>query len=151
MKLKAKKLHPDAHPPVYATPGSACFDLVAVTVDDDFDCALVERDYPSICGTGLALEIPQGWCMMIFSRSGHGFNSDTRLANCVGIIDSDYRGEVKVKLTCDTERGGLKVRPGDRIAQAMLVPVERVEFELVDSLSDTQRGAGGFGSTGDGQ
>lgn len=97
--------------------------------------------------TGLAFEIPPGWVMLIFSRSGHGFKSQTRLANCVGVIDSDYRGQVSVRLTVDAG-GGLSVAHGDRIAQAMLVPIPRVELIEVDELSDTERGAGGFGSTG---
>lgn len=147
--MKIKKLHPSAKPPIYATPGAACFDLFATDVDGDPDRhGWVERNEPVTCGTGLAFEVPAGYVMLIFSRSGHAFNNDVRLANCVGVIDSDYRGEVKIKLTCDAARSDLKVRPGDRIAQAMLMPVQRIEFEVVDSLSTTERGAGGFGSTG---
>lgn len=86
--------------------------------------------------------------MMVYSRSGHGFKSDTRLANCVGVIDSDYRGELMVKLTYDGNECGELIQPGDRIAQAMIIPVEQVQFELADELSDTERGTGGFGSTG---
>ncbi len=90
--------------------------------------------------------------MLIFSRSGHGFNHNARLANCVGVIDSDYRGEVLVKLSMDDEfcdpETELYIRPGDRIAQAMLVQVPRCEFEVVEQLTITERGAGGFGSTG---
>lgn len=85
--------------------------------------------------------------MLIFSRSGHGFNYGARLANCVGVIDSDYRGEVKVKITCDESRGIVMER-GARIAQAMIVPVPRVHFDEVAELSPTERGTGGFGSTG---
>lgn len=90
--------------------------------------------------------------MIVFSRSGQGFNFDTRLANCVGVIDSDYRGEVLVKLTCDKDRpdhmAPYFVSPGDRVAQAMVLPVERVAFMWADELSETDRGAGGLGSTG---
>lgn len=86
--------------------------------------------------------------MFIFSRSGHGFKSDTRLSNCVGVIDSDYRGEVMVKLTCDSARSSLVVSNGDRIAQAVIIKYDQVEFEESDDLSETERGAGGFGSTG---
>lgn len=87
--------------------------------------------------------------MLVFSRSGHGFKNDTRLANCVGVIDSDYRGEVMVRLTCDNMSvNALHVSPGDRIAQAMLLPVAQVEFEEVDDLGATKRGTGGFGSSG---
>jgi dUTP pyrophosphatase len=151
--LKIKKLHPGAQVPVYATAGAGCFDLHAATVDGkEHIGSNVWGGYPVTCGTGLAFEIPEGWLMLIFSRSGHGFKHDTRLANCVGAIDSDYRGEVQVKLTCDQEHNEdavpLFVRPGDRIAQAMLVRADQWGFEVVDELSETERGEGGFGSTG---
>ena len=84
--------------------------------------------------------------MMIYSRSGHGFNWGVRLANCVGVIDSDYRGEVKVKLQADG--CAMTVSKHDRIAQAMIIPVPKVQFTEVEALSETVRGAGGFGSTG---
>lgn len=145
MKLKIKKLHPDAVVPQYATDGSACFDLHAVIKTGELACVM--PDIPRVFETGLAFEIPEGHAMLIFSRSGHGFKNDVRLANCVGVIDSDYRGEVAVKLTSDTGKG-LTVWRGDRIAQAMVIPVDRVEFEEVVELSDTERGSGGFGSTG---
>lgn len=150
MKLKIKKLHPDAIVPQYATAGAACFDLVALTVRGAYQLgANVDHGHPIECGTGLAFEVPSGHVMLIFSRSGHGFHG-MRLANCVGVIDSDYRGEVKVILTQDLIPGdfGIFVKPGDRIAQAMILPVPAVELELVDELSSTQRGTGGFGSTG---
>lgn len=86
-----------------------------------------------------------------FSRSGHGFKHNVRLANCVGVIDSDYRGSVKVKLIADAtpdDSPGLVIKPGDRVAQALVLPVPRVVFEEVAALSETERGAGGFGSTG---
>lgn len=148
--LKVKRLHPDAVLSEYATDGSACFDLRAV------DCGQQSPIWGSGPGatfrTGLAFEIPSGYVMLIFSRSGHGFKNETRLANCVGVIDSDYRGEVMVRLVRD---GGnaldiLRVNPGDRIAQAMLVPIPRVALVEVDDLSATARGDGGFGSTGNG-
>lgn len=145
-ELKVKRLHPDAIMPKYATDGSACFDLHAV-VDRPLvvfkECAF---------RTGLAFEVPQGHVLLIFSRSGHGFRHDTRLVNCVGVIDSDYRGEVMVKLRRDRRddgrTGALHIQPGDRIAQAMLVPIPRVQLVEVDQLSETARGTGGFGSTG---
>jgi len=86
--------------------------------------------------------------MLVFSRSGHGFNHDVRLANCVGVIDADYRGEIRVKLTADSKANPLIVRPGDRIAQALVIPIAQMSFTEVDELSDTTRGTGGFGSTG---
>lgn len=146
MKLKIKKLHPDAIVPKYATAGAGCFDLHAINVKIPTP---VNTGGPVTFDTGLAFEIPEGWVMMIFSRSGSGFGKDTRLANCVGIIDSDYRGQVRVKLTRDPSNSEvLIVSNGDRIAQAVLMPVLQVEFDLVDELSSTERGAGGFGSTG---
>ena len=88
--------------------------------------------------------------MLVFSRSGQGFKDAVRLANCTGVIDSDYRGDVKVKLQRDHAEHDLPVfvDHGDRIAQAMIIPVEQAQFEVVDELSETQRGTGGFGSTG---
>lgn len=148
MQLKVKKLHAAAILPKYATDGAACFDLHAVAPDE----WAIYPTVPTTVRTGLSFEIPTGYVMLIFSRSGHGFKHDTRLANCVGVIDSDYRGEVMVKLTrdpnADTPIAPLRFRHGDRIAQAMVVPYPRVEFIEADSLTDTERGAGGFGSTG---
>lgn len=143
MPVKLKKLDSGAHMPAYVTPGAACFDIRALDEGYIDDIGHVNH----IFRTGLAFEVPVGHVMLVFSRSGHGFNNDVRLANCVGVIDSDYRGEIKVKLTADPD-GLLKVARGDRVAQAMILPVERVEFEWADELSDTERGVGGFGSTG---
>ena len=147
MDIKIKKLDPEAVTPKYATPGSACFDLCATT--KEFDIFLPGNDAYVFC-TGLAFEIPKDHVMLIFSRSGHGFKDDVRLANCVGVIDSDYRGEVKVKLTRDEAHHNHPVafKHGDRVAQAMILPVQQVNFDVVDELSETVRGAGGFGSTG---
>ena len=150
MKLKFKKLHPEAVTPRYATTGAACFDLHAVIEGVPFMKNEVRYTEPWVYSTGLAFEIPVGYVMLIFSRSGHGFNFDTRLANCVGVIDSDYRGEVKVKLTRDPRDElvpTLFFNHGDRIAQAMIVPIPAVEL-IEGDLSDTERGSGGFGSTG---
>lgn len=141
MKLKVKKLHPDAVIPTYATSGAACFDLHAVDFEGE------NKTDSLVIKTGLAFEIPDGWQMLIFSRSSHGFKHNVRLANCVGVIDSDYRGEVKVKLTADFG-WNLSIFKGDRIAQAQLIPVHRVTFEEVSELTETERGNGGFGSTG---
>ena len=152
MQIKIKKIHPGAKKPTYATDGSGCFDLRAMSVSEAHAIgAFVDQGSPVTCGTGLAFEIPPGWAMLIFSRSGHGFKHETRLANCVGVIDSDYRGEVMVKLTSDSDsdHDSLFVKPGDRVAQALIVQAERIDFNVVDELSDTARGDGGFGSTGE--
>jgi len=148
--LKVKRLHPGAIIPAYATEGAACFDLHAVL--GEYRHAVIPGDAVAF-RTGLAFEIPEGHVMLVFSRSGHGFKCDIRLSNCVGVIDSDYRGEVMVKLRNDQESADsvgtvTVINAGDRIAQAMLLPIPRVELVEVGELTDTARGQGGFGSTG---
>lgn len=144
MHVRVKRLTTTANLPVYATPGAACFDLHADSIKylEGFQPTCTEA-----VSTGLAFEVPQGHVMLIFSRSGDGFKRDVRLSNCVGVIDSDYRGDVAVKLRSDNgER--VNVQPGDRVAQALILPVERVNFVDAFELSETERGSGGFGSTG---
>ena len=143
MNVKIKKLHPLAMRPTYGSPGAACFDMYAV-LDDPI---AVEPGSSRVLNTGLAFEIPEGWCMKVYSRSGHGFNYDVSLSNSVGVIDSDYRGEVKVKLRNDSDMPFV-VTTGDRIAQAEIVPAWQHDFAVVVDLSETERGEGGFGSTG---
>lgn len=142
MKVKVKRLYESAKLPTYATDGSGCFDIYTMLNGD------TDYNAPHTYSTGLAFEIPEDHVMLIFSRSGHGFKNDVRLSNCVGVIDSDYRGELKVKLSCDKQGWGLEVNAGDRIAQGMVIPYKKVQFEEVDSLSETTRGEGGFGSSG---
>jgi dUTP pyrophosphatase len=141
LNVKVKKLHPDAVIPTYATYGSACFDLHSVESGKVFPGGY------EYFGTCLSFEVPEDHVMLIYSRSGHGFKNSVRLANATGIIDSDYRGEVKVKLHNDHSSAVFEVEAGDRIAQAMVIPVNQARFELVEELSETERGAGGFGST----
>lgn len=155
IQLPVQKLDPKAVIPQYATVGSACFDLFAIE-----EASIGAHNTSQVLRTGLAFEVPKGWVMKIYSRSGHGFKHGARLANCVGIIDSDYRGEVMVKLSIDVDKyvngwpvtpsdaNKLSIRPGDRIAQAMLERVEIVEFVQVSEVNKTERGNGGFGSTG---
>ena len=147
MQLNIKKLHEDAIVPTYATTGSACFDLYAVEVEEN---TRLINGKPQTFRTGLSFEIPAGYVMLVFSRSGHGFTYSTRLSNCVGIIDSDYRGEVMVRLIRDTDSTTSPnfFNSGDRIAQAMLLPIEQVAFTVVDELTETERADGGFGSSG---
>lgn len=142
--LKVKKLHEEAVLPQYATPGAACFDLHSI------DFGIVEDSViggPRVFRTGLSFEVPTGHVMLVFSRSGHGFKHGIRLVNCVGVIDSDYRGEVMVGLTKDAD-GHVAIQKGDRIAQAMIIPIPSVGLHIVKELSETERGEGGFGSTG---
>lgn len=145
MQIKVKLLHKRARIPFYATQGAACFDLQALLAEP----VSIAVGKPVVVPTGLAFEIPEGYVMLIFSRSGNGFKNDTRLANCVGVIDADYRGEVMVKLTRDMSMTqDLVIYDGDRIAQAMLVPIPKVGILVVDELGGTARGVSGFGSTG---
>lgn len=152
--LKAKRLHENAIIPKYQTAQSACFDLHAATVAGASTIGSnVTQGFPVTCGTGLAFDIPENNVMLIFSRSGHGFKHQVRLSNCAGVIDADYTGEVMVQLVCDEpdhDMGHVPffVRPGDRIAQAMILPVDQWAIEEVTELKETERGAGGFGSTG---
>lgn len=141
-----KRLTNTAILPAFATAGAACFDLHADLKSED-GCEQIIFSYEHIFRTGLAFDIPKGYALMVYSRSGHGFKNDVRLANCVGVIDSDYTGEVKVKLTIDND-GSFIVSHGDRIAQAMLIKVPCVQLVEVDELKTTERGANGFGSTG---
>ena len=156
MKLRILKLHPNAQVPVYATEGAGCFDLTAATVDGNTHIGRhVEQTEPLTCGTGLAFEVPHGHVMLVFSRSGHGFRDGVSLSNAVGVIDPGFTGEVKVQLVQDarTDDQGMDLRrtwvkPGDRIAQALILPVPRVEFDVAEQLTITERGAGGFGHSG---
>lgn len=141
MKIRIQLLQPEATPPRYATEGAACFDLFAA------DAARVYAKQSAVIPTGLAVEVPWGYAMLVHSRSGHGFKHGVRLANCTGVIDSDYRGEVMVCLHNDG-LADMVIAPGDRIAQAMIVQAPLITFEVAEQLSLTDRGHGGFGSTG---
>lgn len=141
MRIKLKKLDPRAIIPGYAHEGDACFDLHALEGGE------VGAHSAFTVRTGLAFEIPEGHVMLIYSRSGHGFKSGIRLVNAVGVIDASYRGEVDVGLRNDTPLR-FDFEAGARIAQAMIIPVQAVEFQEVRELSRTQRGYGGFGSSG---
>jgi dUTP pyrophosphatase len=131
--------------PKYATDGSGCFDIFSIEQD-----TVGLSNQTRVFRTGLIPEVPEGWVLLLFSRSGHGFKHDVRLANCVGVIDSDYRGEMKVKLTADS-CGHFTVNNGDAICQGLLVEASKWEIQLIlddaVKLSETGRGANGFGST----
>ena len=142
MQIKVKRLVPSAKLPMLASTGAACFDVHTSCGTPQW----VTKDKPLVCSTGLAFEVPTGHVMLVFSRSGHGFKHDVRLSNAVGVIDSDFRGELKVKLAADNDN--YLVHPGERIAQVMLLPLPTVIFDEVDHLSSTDRGTGGFGSSG---
>lgn len=141
MQVKIKLLSDSARVPTYGTSGAACFDLYAA------DTVAVAPGRKVTVKTDVAFEVPEGYVLKLYSRSGHGFKHGVRLANGTGIIDSDYRGHVPVCLHNDGNQPFI-VELGDRVAQAMIVPVPRVEFQVVNELSETVRGEGGFGSTG---
>jgi len=139
MNLKIKLLSPAATVPVYAHEDDACFDLVAV------ERVRLEPGIPTLIRTGIAVDVPLGWVMLIFGRSGLALQL-LSLSNCVGVIDPGYHGEVKVMLTASgTSR---TVIAGDRIAQAMLIERPKVTFDVVTDFDQSERGQGGFGSTG---
>lgn len=145
MKVKVKKLHSDAVIPKYAKPGDAGLDLFAVDVKPHVD-SLTGETTKIIVDSGLALEIPQGFVGLVFPRSSIQ-STGLRLSNCVGVIDSGYRGSIKAVF--DVKDSSLAYyEPGDRFAQIMIIPYPPVELQEVDELSSTDRGEGGFGSTG---
>ena len=142
MKVRIKKLNENAVIPSYAKDGDAGMDLVATSI---ISTTSTQITY----GIGLALEIPKGFVGLIFPRSSVR-KTRLMLSNCVGVIDSGYRGELQAtfnKINNDSvSENDYKV--GDRIAQIMIIPHPDIQFEEADELSDTERGDGGFGSTG---
>lgn len=139
MKIKIKKLHPDAVIPKYAKLGDAGMDLTAISEEWNEDNSMVTYD------TGLAIEIPEGYVGLLFPRSSIS-KTILSLANSVGVIDSGYRGSIMFKFRYPEE--GMVYDVGDRIGQIIIMPYPTVEFEETEELSSTERGEGGFGSTG---
>lgn len=138
IQIKIKKLNSDAKIPIYGNEHAAGFDLYASETKE-----LLPGEHAMIA-TGIALEIPEGKCMFIWDRSGMGSKGIHRFA---GVIDSDYRGEIKVIL-CNHTKNNFIINKGDRIAQAVIQDYYSAEFIEVDQLSESQRGEKGFGSTG---
>ena len=148
MELKIKALSPkigrEIPAPFYATPGSAAMDLHAC-VDE---AVTIPAGGRAVIPTGLAIALPSAdFVALVFARSGLGIKHGVAPANCVGVIDSDYRGEVMVGLQ-NSGKEDYTVSPGDRIAQLMITPVVQAQVRLVGELDETERGTGGFGSTG---
>lgn len=152
MKVRIKKLHPDAVMPTKAHDTDAGFDLTATTCH-------IDNNGNVVYGTGIAFEIPKGYAGFVFCRSSVS-NHNLSQANCVGVIDSGYRGEVTVKFKPTLEfmqqenpdhisyRLPRYYALGDRIAQLVILPVPDIEFIEADTLEDSDRGTGGYGSTG---
>jgi dUTP pyrophosphatase len=154
MKVKIQKLNKKAKMPIYAKPGDAGMDLVAISKK-------VDSDGNVVYGTGIAMEIPEGYVGLIFPRSSNA-KKDLLLSNCVGVIDSGYRGEITAKFKPSmsvhnpfkawwqifVRNLSKEYEVGDKIAQIIIMPYPQIEFELCDKLSETERGDGGYGSTG---
>ena len=143
MKIRIKKIDHRAVVPTYGSVYSAGADLYAI-LDEKLE---ISPHTTSFIHTGLSLEIPEGYCGLIFARSSMGAKRGLAPANKVGVIDADYRGEVMVALHNHSDVIAT-VEPGERVAQLAIVPFLKAEFEVADELSDTVRGVGGFGSTG---
>lgn len=137
MNIKIKKLSKDAVVPSYAKIGDVGLDLTAVSISDTYNYI----EY----GTGLAIEIPEGFGGFIFPRSSIS-NYDLNLCNSVGVIDSNYRGEIKLRFK--TVHNQKVYNIGDRVGQLVIIPIPKIEFTLVEDLCDSSRGSLGFGSSG---
>lgn len=144
LNVKVKKLDPKAVVPKYATNGAAALDLTAISEKVVSENGVAYVEY----GTGLAFEIPEGYVGLIFPRSSISSNTTLVLANSVGVIDSDYRGEVKFRFKTIVPVASKKYKVGERVGQIIIVPYPSVTLEEVDELGDTERGSGGYGSTG---
>jgi dUTP pyrophosphatase len=142
MKVRIKKLNENAVIPSYAKDGDAGMDLVATSI-------ISETDTQITYGIGLALEIPNGFVGLIFPRSSVR-KTRLMLSNCVGVVDSGYRGELQATFNKVNQNSIAEndYKVGDRIAQIMIIPHPPIEFKEVNDLSETERGEGGFGSTG---
>ena len=141
MKVKFKKLNPNAIVPSYSKPGDAGLDLTATSKDYLNNTKYGFTEY----GTGLAVEIPEGYVGLLFPRSSIS-NTGLILANSVGVIDSGYRGEIKFRFKYIPDTADYDI--GDRIGQLIILPYPSIETEEVEELNSTERGEGGFGSSG---
>jgi len=141
--LQIKKLKQNAALPARGTGGSVGYDIAACLEED----VEIQPGQTCMIGAGFAIGLAPGYAAFIYARSGLGINAGIIPANCVGVIDSDYRGEIIVGLR-NTSDKLFRVRSGDRIAQMVITKCETPEIDLRDDLDETQRGGGGFGSTG---
>lgn len=148
--LNTKKLHADSQLPTLGSAHAAGYDLYAY-LNDEYSVSprrITIKPHQTIkVGTGIAAAIPHGYFGAIFARSGLATKQGLRPANCVGVVDEDYRGEFIVALHNDTDKPQT-IMHGDRIAQLVLLPYMRAQVREVDEMDETERGTGGFGSTG---
>jgi dUTP pyrophosphatase len=140
-KMKIKKKFADALLPTRGSAEAAGWDLYA------YSGAVLNPHETCLIDTGIIIEVPKGYFGGIFARSGLALKKGLRPANAVGVVDSDYRDSVKVALHNDSNKTQ-EVTRGDRIAQLIIIPYKEIELEVVDEVSETERGQGGFGSTG---
>jgi dUTP pyrophosphatase len=140
MKVNIKKIHPDAVIPSYAKVGDGGMDLVATSI-------ISEEVFQITYGLGIALEIPEGFVGLVFPRSSIR-KTDLSLTNCVGVVDSGYRGELQATFRKHKGVVSTSYAIGERVCQLMIIPHPTIEFNEVNELSNTERGEGGFGSTG---
>lgn len=144
MKIKVKKINEKAVVPQRATEGSAGADLFAC-IDEPVE---IKPGEIKVIKTGIAIEIPdKNYAAFVYARSGLGIKHGICLSNGVGVIDSDYRGEICVGL-CNISQTAYTVEPGERVAQMVIMPVDCAVYEEVIDINSTERGTGGFGSTG---
>jgi dUTP pyrophosphatase len=142
MKIKFKKLNENAHAPTFGSEFAAGADMYYCG-----DKVTIRPGETYFAGTGIAAEIPEGYVGLVYARSGLACKRGLAPANKVGVIDSDYRGEIKVALHNHSSQEQT-IDAGERIAQMVVAPYLKCEYEECDSLSETTRGEGGFGSTG---
>jgi dUTP pyrophosphatase len=140
MQLKIKLLHPDSVKPKYAKAGDAGMDLVATNIKEN-------TTFQITYGLGIAMEIPEGFVGLVFPRSSIR-NTELMLSNSVGVIDSGYRGELQATFNKLNGLDSIAYNVGDRVCQIVIVPTPVVQVKIVDELSDSERGEGGFGSSG---
>lgn len=148
MTVNIKKLFDGAIVPTRGSNQAAGYDLYACMEDPQFSNDIWVQPHQTVkIGTGVAMEIPEGYFGAIFARSGLATKKGLRPSNCVGVVDSDYRGEIIVAIHNDSDSAQC-ITLGDRIGQMVIIPYLQVEYNVVDELRETERGEGGFGSTG---
>lgn len=141
--MKFQKLRPDAKTPVYGSADAAGADLYACSAEE----TVIPAGKTVMVPTGVAVAIPKGHVGLVFARSSLGTKRGLAPANKVGVIDADYRGEIMVSLHNHSGEDQT-IAPYERVAQMVIVPFVQLQYEEADTLDETQRGAGGFGSTG---